>query len=394
MKVGFSTSLVMHAALIAFGLVTLAAPPAHDVGDVQAVPVEMIPLESLTQLQQGDLKAEKSETPAPKPTARPDRVADARNVGDNAVDLDDVPKPAASPRKIDTAAAPKPEPTPKPEPKPVEAKPVPKVAEAKPEPKPVEPKPVEAKPVEAKPVEARPEPAPQPKPTPVEAKPEPVPAPTPSVVQAPAPEPTPKPTSDPVAETIASNDAPTETMQFPDQLPRPESRPTPPRQEVAKAEQAKKVEKPAETKSAQSQDLDAILDQAKALVSKEKPAGGGAKRSEQTASLGTDRPSTAQKLSASEMDALRQRLASCWSIPAGVDDASLLKVSVKFRLDRTGELQARPEVIRGGATSGPGRTAAESAVRAVSKCAPFNLPADKYETWAEVVVNFDPSDMF
>ena len=40
------------------------------------------------------------------------------------------------------------------------------------------------------------------------------------------------------------------------------------------------------------------------------------------------------------------------------------------------------------------RTAAESAVRAVSKCAPFNLPADKYETWAEVVVNFDPSDMF
>ena len=94
------------------------------------------------------------------------------------------------------------------------------------------------------------------------------------------------------------------------------------------------------------------------------------------------------------MDALRQRLASCWSIPAGVDDAELLKVSVRFRLDRSGELEARPEVIKGGASSGPGRTAAESAVRAVAKCAPFNLPAEKYETWAEVVVNFDPSDMF
>jgi colicin import membrane protein len=57
-------------------------------------------------------------------------------------------------------------------------------------------------------------------------------------------------------------------------------------------------------------------------------------------------------------------------------------------------LEGRPEVVAGGAPSGPGRTAAESAVRAVQKCAPFNLSADKYDTWAEIVVNFDPSDMF
>ena len=34
MKAGFSSSLVLHAALLGFGLFTLSAPPAHDTGDV------------------------------------------------------------------------------------------------------------------------------------------------------------------------------------------------------------------------------------------------------------------------------------------------------------------------------------------------------------------------
>ena len=223
-------------------------------------------------------------------------------------------------------------------------------------------------------------------------KPEPKPA-----------EPTPAPTPDPVAEAIEQAEAepkPAEDqMAFPDSLPKPAARPER-TQEVARAEppkekQEKRPEKPREDKQAQQpDDLESLLDDAKALINREKPAGGGADRSRREASLGNDRPSTASKLSASEMDALRQRLAGCWSIPAGVDDANALKVSVRFRLDRSGELEARPEVIAGGASSGPGRTAAESAVRAVQKCAPFNLPSDKYETWSEVVVNFDPSDMF
>jgi colicin import membrane protein len=360
MKAGLSTSLVLHAAVIAFGLVTLSAPPAHDTGDVQALPVDIVPIEALTELQQGEKTEPKTERPAPKPTAKPHTVPDAKTVGENDIDLDDVPKPEASPRTIETAAAPKVEPAPRPDPVPVEAKP--------------EPKP--------EPVEAKPEPAPAPKPEPVAEKP---------------PEPTPAPDvkPDPVAEAIAATDTPTEQMEFPDQLPKPESRPQPPAQQVAKAEE-KKAEKPVEktAKAPKQEDLESILDQAKALVTKEAPAGGGAKRSTETAALGNDRPSTGAKLSVSEMDALRQRLGQCWSIPAGVDDAEVLKVSVRFRLDRSGELEARPEVIRGGGSSGPARTAAESAVRAVAKCAPFNLPADKYETWAEVVVNFDPSDMF
>ena len=44
-------------------VVTLKAPKAHDVGDVQAIPIEMVSMEELTQLQQGDKKAPKAEKP-------------------------------------------------------------------------------------------------------------------------------------------------------------------------------------------------------------------------------------------------------------------------------------------------------------------------------------------
>jgi hypothetical protein len=30
----------------------------------------------------------------------------------------------------------------------------------------------------------------------------------------------------------------------------------------------------------------------------------------------------------------------------------------------------------------------------VLSCAPYNLPADKYDTWQDVKVNFDPQDLF
>jgi len=69
-------------------------------------------------------------------------------------------------------------------------------------------------------------------------------------------------------------------------------------------------------------------------------------------------------------------------------------VSVQFKLDRNGALDGSPQVIRGGGGGGVERAAAEAARRAVARCAPYNLPADKYDAWADVIVNFDPSEMF
>ncbi len=385
MKAGLTTSVILHAAVLAFGLFSLSAPAALEVADTESLPVDIVPLSELTQIQQGDKKADLNDKPAPTPTQRPDIVADAQKVGENSVDTEQPVTPDPKPRPVQAADSPPPSPTPAEKPKPEDT---PKPKEA--------PKPTPATEIA---------PTPQPK---EEVKPDPVKRPDPKPQPVKEPAPTPKPpeqkvaaepqlsTPDPVADAIAA-DKPTDAVQLPDAAPAPESkpRPQPAQAETAKAPDRKNADKPVKEASSRPQsDEKAFNDRVAALLNKDKPSGGGAKRSSQQASLGGDKSTGGDKLSQNEMDALRQKLGGCWNIPAGVDDADTLKVSVRFRLDRSGGLEGRPEVIKGGASSGPGRTAAESAVRAVQKCAPFNLPADKYDTWAEVVVNFDPSDMF
>jgi colicin import membrane protein len=377
----------MHAALIGFGLFSLSAPAAFEVADIESLPVDIVPIESITQIQQGDKKATLRDTPAPLPTERPDIVADAQKVGENSVDTEKPVTPEARPKPVDVANAPPPAPQPKEKPRPED---VPKPKE---EPKPVSA--TEVAPVPQPKEEVKPDPVKQPEPKPAPAK-EPEPAPKPPVEQTASVEP-PQTSSDAVAEAIAA-DQPAETVQLPDSAPAPDARPKPqPAQaETAKAPDRKDADRPVKEASSRpkSDDKQFNADEISALLDKQKPSGGGAKRSREQASLGGDKTTGGNKLSQNEMDGLRQRLSGCWSIPAGVDDAELLKVTVRFHLDRSGMLEGRPEVVAGGAPSGPGRTAAESAVRAVQKCAPFNLSADKYDTWAEIVVNFDPSDMF
>lgn len=370
MRAGLTISVILHVLALAFGLLSLKAPSAFDVAAVESLPVDIVPLSALTQIQEGDKKATMRDKPAPTPTKRPDIVADAQKTGDNSVDTDKPPTPEAKAKPVETTSAPPPAPTPveKPKqedvPKPTEAPKPPPATEVAPQAQPKE----EVKPDPVKQAEAKPEPVKQPEPTPQ------------------------KP--DAVAEAIAS-EQPQQDVQLPDQAPAPDARPKPAPAETAKAPERKDSDKPVKEASSRQQSQDKALDdKISALLNKEKASGGGAKRSTQEASLGGEKNTGGNKLSQNEMDALRQKLGGCWSIPAGVDDADTLKVSVRFHLDPSGQLQDRPQVVKGGASSGPGRTAAESAVRAVQKCAPFNLPSDKYDTWSEIVVNFDPSDMF
>jgi colicin import membrane protein len=385
MKAGLTTSVIFHAALLAFGLFSLRAPAAFEVQDVESLPVDIVSMDDVTKIQEGDKKAVMHEKPAPKPTQRPDVVPDAQKIGDNSVDTDKPPTPDPKPTPVEktASAAPAPMPTAKPKDEDV--------------PKPKEdPKPVpatEVAPTPAPKQDVKPDPVKQeePKPAPVK-QPDPAPAPTPETVASTQPQ----EKTDAVADAIAA-DKPDNSAKLPDVAPAPEAKPSPqPAQpETAKAPDRKDADKPVkEASSKPKSDDKSFDDQVSAVLNKVKASGGGAKRSTDVASLGGDKTNSAGKLSQNEMDALRQKLGGCWTIPAGVDDADTLKVSVKFKLDRSGMLEGRPEVVRGGASSGAGRTAAESAVRAVQKCAPFNLPADKYDTWSEVVVNFDPSDMF
>jgi colicin import membrane protein len=352
MKAGFSTSVVLHILILGAGLVSLSAPKTLEVADVEALPVDIVPIEEITQIQKGEKQAPVAEKPAPKPTEKPAEVPDAQTIGDNKVDLNEVPLPAERPRDVKTAAAV--EPTPKPEPKPL---PVPK-----PEPK----------------VEQKPEPAPVPA---TEVKPQPVPK--------------QEVTPDPVAEAIetASAVAAADPV-LPNDVPVPTERPTP-QAATAKTPERQDSEKPAQKKVAQAKTEEkSVEDEVAALLNQEKAKGGGAKRSTKEAALGGKKTTGGSPLSQNEMDALRGQIQKCWNIPSGALDPSELRVSIQFKLDRSGNVDGSPEIVSGGGSTGIARTSAEAARRAVMRCAPYNLPAEKYDAWADVLVNFDPVDMF
>ncbi len=353
MKAGIVISAGMHAALLGFGLVSLSAPRAYEVADDESLPVDIIPIESMTQVQEGDKKAELSEKPAPTPTKRPDPVENAQNTGDNDVDLKTPPTPEPSKREVQKTAEPPPapKPTPKPEPKP---EPEPRQAEAEPTPVPA--------------TEVRPEPQPK-----QDVQPDPAPE-----------------------ETVVAEAPEAESVSLPNSAPVPQSRPQPPKASTAKAPDRKDAEKPAQKTAAKqkSEKSDELFDEVAALLNKDKASGGGAKRSQEQASLGGSRNTPGEKLSQSEMDALRGQIQRCWNVPAGALEADNLKVSIQMNLDASGNIEGSPRIISGGSGSMVERAAAESARRAVLQCAPYNLPAAKYDTWSEVIVHFDPSDMF
>ena len=133
-------------------------------------------------------------------------------------------------------------------------------------------------------------------------------------------------------------------------------------------------------------------DRIKALLDKRKEAG-GAKKSLETASLGTAK-GQALKMSASELDALRAQVRACWNVQGGGADAESLRAKISFKLDRAGNIASDPVAGGTGGDSARARRAfARSALRAVKRCAPYKLPAEKYETWADVTINFSLADM-
>jgi hypothetical protein len=98
-------------------------------------------------------------------------------------------------------------------------------------------------------------------------------------------------------------------------------------------------------------------------------------------------------MSVNEIDALRARIAQCWSPPPGGLGADKIVVRIRLQLNEDGTLVGYPTVANRG-TSPFFQAAADSAVRAVFQCQPYSLPSDKYALWRDMILNFDPSDMY
>ena len=102
---------------------------------------------------------------------------------------------------------------------------------------------------------------------------------------------------------------------------------------------------------------------------------------------------TEMTMSVNEIDALRARIAQCWSPPPGGLGAEQIVVKLRLKLNEDGTLVGYPTVANSG-SSPFFQAAADSAVRAVYQCQPYTLPSDKYALWRDMILNFDPSDMY
>jgi len=104
-----------------------------------------------------------------------------------------------------------------------------------------------------------------------------------------------------------------------------------------------------------------------------------------------------QQLSASELAILAQIIKSCvqskWNVLGGGESAQNTQVKLRLRFNPDGTLASEPQIMN------PQNTpyflaVRDSAIRAVQACEPYSLPPAKYEFWKDIVLNFDPRDMF
>jgi len=308
MKAGWTISAVLHAGVLAWGLITFATRPLN-APPPDFLSTDIISAADFSQITQGVRTAPQAE--APKPLV--EKIADATPTENPNAKIVDKPEIVPTAEQLQ----------PKPEP------------EKKPEPKKAEPKP--------------PEPKPEPK-------------------QAFAKE---EPKPDPIAEALKKDDT------------KPEKKP----EKKAETPPPKKQE-PKQQPKFDSSRIAALLDKRDA----QRRAATGSTLNN-TPSLGAP-TGQAAALSQNELDALRNRLRQCWNVPVGLAEARDLVVTVRIQFKQDGSLIGEPRVMN--SASHPAfQVASESALRAIRSCAPYSfLPVAKYEAWKDVIVDFDPRDMF
>lgn len=101
-------------------------------------------------------------------------------------------------------------------------------------------------------------------------------------------------------------------------------------------------------------------------------------------------------MTASEIDALLSQMARCWRVPADAPDPASLIVRVRVHLNQDGTLARPPEVLDQARLMAGDlfyRRAVEAAVMAINVCVPYKLPPEKFDTWRQIVMTFDPTKM-
>lgn len=102
------------------------------------------------------------------------------------------------------------------------------------------------------------------------------------------------------------------------------------------------------------------------------------------------------KLTVSELDALRQQIQKCWNIPAGARNIEdmIVEIDVVMNEDLTveeAEIKNKVQLL----SDSFFRTVAESARRALyaPDCTPLKLPKGKYDEWKNFTITFNPKEV-
>ena len=99
------------------------------------------------------------------------------------------------------------------------------------------------------------------------------------------------------------------------------------------------------------------------------------------------------RMTMNEIDAFRAQVSRCWNPPVGGLGADRLVVRMRLKLKVDGML-ARPPQLMNSQSSPFFAAASDAALRAVWQCQPYEMPIKKYRVWSDMVLNFDPREMF
>ena len=174
--------------------------------------------------------------------------------------------------------------------------------------------------------------------------------------------------------------------------PKPEKK----KEEVKPKEKPKPKPDTTKVEKKKEQDFDSLLKNLTPETKEEQPV-----ESVETAENSAVDSAIAQlsnQLTMSEMDALKHQLQGCWNLgaSAGGKYAEELIVAVRVQINRDRTVQNAAVVDMGRyQRDNAFRAAAEAALRALRnpRCTPLAVPPDKYNTWKNTIINFDPSDM-
>lgn len=282
-----------------------------------------------------------------------------------------------------------------------------------------EPEPVQEAPT---PELVEPEPVVEPEPEPEIAMvaPEPTPAPRVDKQAAPKPEPSAKEAETPQPEAAPDPDATKQAEPKKEQAPKeastqivtepekpsefapqssdvPRTRPKNMKERVAKTKTPEPVEKPKEPKQEAKPETQTAEKPKQVAEPTDNTADEIAKALAQAQSETSQSQSAAAvgpPLTGSEKEGLVLAVQKCWNVPVGIQDADDLAVTIAVDMTPDGRLASSPKLIEPtGAPSGSIKQAFEAGRRALIRCAPYDLPQDKYEQWRQIEVVFNPERM-